>query len=456
MTAIATALAAVVGDERVVRGPVDAYVKDETETRLIVGSCAAVVEPRSTEEVAAVVRWAYEHEVPVVPRGGGTGYAGGAVPFAGSVVVSLAKLTAFRRFDPELWRAEVEAGVTTHLLQRRARENGLLYPPDPGAGEQSHIGGNIATNAGGPHAFKYGTTGAWITGIEAVVPPGEVITIGGAITKDVAGYDLKHVLIGSEGTLGVITCAWVRFIPAPEARHPVVGLFPSTATGVEAIEAMVGSGVAVAVLDYLDHGALAAAPPAFADGDVAERVGFALLCEADGTAVEARSVRAAAIAVVEECGGLAVAPLDASGVAAVWRWREGMTGAVTTVRGGKVSEDIVVPLDRLREAIDGTHAIGDAVGLPACSWGHAGDGNLHSTFLVDTSDPDQLRRAEAGAVALFDLAVELGGSLSGEHGLGLVKSGQLERFWAPRKLELHRGIKTLFDPKGLMNPGKKQ
>jgi glycolate oxidase subunit GlcD len=456
VTAIAEALATVVGDDRVVRGPVDAYVKDETETRLLIGSCAAVVEPRSTEEVAAVVRWAYEREVPVVPRGGGTGYAGGAVPFAGSIVLSLAKLTAFRRFDPELWRAEVEAGVTTHLLQRRARESGLLYPPDPGAGEQSQLGGNIATNAGGPHAFKYGTTGAWITGLDAVVPPGDVITIGGPITKDVAGYDLKHVLIGSEGTLGVITCAWVRFIPAPEARHPVVGLFPSTAAGVEAIEAMVGNGVAVAVLDYLDHGALAAAPPNFAGGDVAERMAFALLCEADGPAVEARSLRAEAIAVIEECGGLAVAPLDASGAAAVWRWREGMTGAVTTVRGGKVSEDIVVPLDRLLEAIERTHAIADAVGLRACSWGHAGDGNLHSTFLVDTSDPDELRRAEEGAVALFELAIELGGSLSGEHGLGLVKSGHLERFWAPRKLELHRGIKTLFDPKGLMNPGKKQ
>jgi len=453
VTAIAAALAEVVGDDCVVRGPIDAYLKDETETRLLVGACAAVVEPRSTEEVAAVVRWAYEHEVPVVPRGGGTGYAGGAVPFAGSIVLSLAKLTAFRHFDPELWRAEVEAGVTTHRLQQRARESGLLYPPDPGAGEQSQLGGNIATNAGGPHAFKYGTTGAWITGIEAVVPPGEVVTVGGSIRKDVAGYDLNHVLIGSEGTLGVITAAWVRFIPAPEARHPVVGLFPSTDAGVDAIEVMVGSGVAVAVLDYLDQGALAAAPPGFADGFDAA---FAVLCEADGTAAEALSMRADAIAVVEEYGGLAVAPLDATGVAEIWRWREGMTGAVTTVRGGKVSEDIVVPLDRLREAIERTQAIGDAVGLPACSWGHAGDGNLHSTFLVDTSDPDQLRRAEEGAVALFDLAVELGGSLSGEHGLGLVKSGQLERFWTPRKLELHRGIKTLFDPKGLMNPGKKQ
>jgi glycolate oxidase subunit GlcD len=453
MTAIADGLATVVGEDRVVRGPLDAYVKDETETRLLIGSCAAVVEPRSTEEVADVIRWAYERDVPVVPRGGGTGYAGGAVPFAGSVVLSLAKLTAFRRFDPELWRAEVEAGVTTHVLQRRARESGLLYPPDPGAGEQSQLGGNIATNAGGPHAFKYGTTGTWITGLEVVVPPGEVITIGGAITKDVAGYDLKHVLIGSEGTLGIITCAWVRSTPAPEARYPVVGFFPSTAAGVEAIDAMVGNGVAVAVLDYLDHGALAAARPSFAEGFDAA---FALLCEADGSAAEARSVRADAIAVVEECGGLAVAPLDATEAAEIWRWREGMTGAVTTVRGGKVSEDIVVPLDRLGEAIERTHAIGDAVGLPACSWGHAGDGNLHSTFLVDTNDPDQLRRAEAGAVELFDLAIELGGSLSGEHGLGLVKSGQLERFWAPRKLELHRGIKTLFDPKGLMNPGKKQ
>lgn len=439
-----------------VGGPVDAYLKDETETRLLVGSCAAVVEPRSTEEVAAVVRWACEHEVAVVPRGGGTGYAGGAVPFGDSVVISLAQLHAFRHFDPELWRAEVEAGVTTHALKRRARENGLLYPPDPGAGEQSQLGGNIATNAGGPHAFKYGTTGAWITGLEAVVPPGDVITVGGPITKDVAGYDLKRLLIGSEGTLAVITSAWVRFIPAPEAHHPVVGFFSNTADGVEAIETMLGNGVAVAVLDYLDRGALDAAPPGFAAGYDRGEVAFALLCEADGSATEARSVRADAIAVIEECHGLAVAPLDASGVASVWRWREGMTSAVTTVRGGKVSEDIVVPVDRLREAIERTQAIGDAVGLPACSWGHAGDGNLHSTFLVDTSDADQLERAEAGAVALFDLAIELGGSLSGEHGLGLVKSGHLERLWAPRNLELHRGIKELFDPEGLMNPGKKR
>jgi glycolate dehydrogenase FAD-linked subunit len=456
MSAIADALATVVAPDSIVRGPVDAYLRDETETRRLVGDCAAVVEPRSAEEIVALVRWAYEREVPLVPRGGGTGYAGGAVPFAGSVVLSLARLTAFRRFDPELWRAEVEAGVTTHRLRQRARENGLLYPPDPGAGEQSQLGGNIATNAGGPHAFKYGTTGAWITGIEAVIPPGDLITIGGPIRKDVAGYDLKDLLVGSEGTLGVITAAWVRFIPAPEAHHPIVGFFSSTAAGVEAIEAMVGSGVSVAVLDYLDRGALAAAPPGFVAREIADGSMFALLCEADGSADEAGSLRRDAIAVIEESGGLAVAPLDALDVAAVWRWREGMTSAVTTVRGGKVSEDIVVPLDRLGEAIERTQEIGEVVGLPACSWGHAGDGNLHSTFLIRTTDPGELERAEAGAIALFDLAIELGGSLSGEHGLGLVKSGHLERFWAPRKLELHRGIKALFDPKGLLNPGKKR
>jgi len=208
-------LANAVGREAIVEGDLRSYLSDETETRNLVGSCGAVVQPCTTDEVAAVVRWAYERDVPLVTRGGGTGYAGGAVPFGDSVVLSLARLNRVRQFDPLLWRIHVEAGITTQQVRELARNNGLFYPPDPGAGEQSQIGGNIATNAGGPHAFKYGTTAAWVTGIEAVVPPGDVVTVGGAIRKDVAGYDLKHVLSGSEGTLGVITAAWLWTAPFP-------------------------------------------------------------------------------------------------------------------------------------------------------------------------------------------------------------------------------------------------
>src|SRR5436190_115252 len=207
------------------------YLTDQTEARGLTGRADAVALPRSAEEVAEVVAWCYERGVAVVPRGGGTGYAAGAVPLNGGVVLSLERLARVRSFDPLLWRMEVEAGVTTANVRRVAREGGLLFAPDPGAAEQSQIGGNIATNAGGPHAYKYGVTGAWVLGLEAVVAPGEVVRFGGPVRKDVAGYDLKHLLVGSEGTLGVITSSWLRLTPAPEAAWPVIGVFDGVRAG---------------------------------------------------------------------------------------------------------------------------------------------------------------------------------------------------------------------------------
>lgn len=452
---LADQLAGAVGAEVVHRGDSRAYLSDETETRNLVGACDVVALPRSTAEVAAIVRWAYENGVPIVPRGGGTGYAGGAVPLDGGVVVSLERMNAVRAFEPFLWRMHAEAGVTTHRVQQLARENGLYYPPDPAAGEQSHIGGNIATNAGGIHTFKYGTTGAWVTGLEVVVPPGEVVTVGGAIRKDVAGYDLKHLFVGSEGTLGIVTAAWLRLIPAPEVAYPVAGFFPTVADGAEAIEAVLGNGLLVAALEFLDRGALAAAPAPFEDVERIGGHGMAVICEADGSRADAASLREEVIAVFSEGATAIHAPTDPVDVAALWRWREGMTGAVTAQRGGKVSEDIVVPVDRLASAIERTQQIGEEIGLPACSWGHAGDGNLHSTFLVDKRDHAQVAAAERGAEELFAFAIEAGGSISGEHGIGAVKRGHLEDLWPGRGVELHRGIKALVDPQGLMNPGKK-
>jgi glycolate oxidase subunit GlcD len=446
-------LAALVGRDNVLPGTSAAYLTDQTESRNLRGRADAIALPGSTDEVAAVLAWCYDHDTAVIPRGGGTGYAGGCVPVDGGVVLALDRLNRVRTFDPLLWRMEVEAGVTTGEVRRRARENGLLFPPDPGGAEQSHIGGNIAANAGGPHAFKYGVTGAWVTGLEAVVPPGDVVRVGGAIRKDVAGYDLKSLLIGSEGTLGIVTAAWLRLIPAPEAALPVVALFGSVADGCEAIEAVVGRGLVVAALEYLDGGALAAAPPPFAGGVEAAR--FAVLAEADGSEAETAALRRELRELFAGTALAVHAPEAPADIAALWRWRDGLTFAVTAQRGGKVSEDIVVPLDRLCEAVEETVAIGTAHGLAACSWGHAGDGNLHSTFLVDRRDAGELEAAERAAEELFALAARLGGSISGEHGVGLVKRGQLGRVWAPRALEIHAGIKQLFDPKNLLNPGKK-
>jgi glycolate oxidase subunit GlcD len=447
-------LARLLGAGSVLPGDTAVYLSDETEGRGLRGRADAVALPETPDQAAAVVRWCNDHDVPVVPRGGGTGFAAGAVPLDGGVVLALERLDRVRSFDPLLWRACVEAGMRTAAVRTLAREGGLVFPPDPGAAEQSQIGGNVATNAGGPHAFKYGATGAWVTGIEAVVMPGEVVRVGGAVRKDVAGYDLRALLVGSEGTLGVITAVWLRLLPAPEAFLPVVAFYEGVVSGCSAIERVLGNGITAAALEFLDAGTLAAAGPSF-PGGVPAGAGFLVLAEADGSLAEAQRLRAELEAVLAEDALGVVAPAGAAEVEALWRWRDGVSIAVSAQRGGKVSEDIVVPLDRLAEAVAETVAIGERHELPACSWGHAGDGNLHATFLVDPHDDEALGRAEAAAGELFALAAGLGGSISGEHGLGWVKRGRLGLQWSPEAVELHARIKQVFDPRNLLNPGKK-
>jgi glycolate oxidase subunit GlcD len=420
-----------------------------TEARGLAGRADAVALPRTAEEVAEVVTWCYERGVAIVPRGGGTGYAGGSVALDGGVVLSLERLDRVRSFDPLLWRIEVEAGMRTAEVRRVAREGGLLFAPDPGAAEQSQIGGNIATNAGGPHAYKYGVTGAWVLGLEAVVAPGELVRFGGPVRKDVAGYDLKHLLVGSEGTLGVITSAWLRLTPAPEAAWPVVGFFDGVRAGAAAIERVVGCGLPVAALEYLDSETMRYAGPTF-PGE-APAGAFAVLAEADGSHDEAARVRSELLEVLGEDALALYAPEALQDIAALWRWRDGLALVVDAQRGGKASEDIAVPLDRLGEAIEASLEAGRRVGIPAASWGHAGDGNLHTTFLLAGDDERELALSEA----LFDIALRLGGTISGEHGVGFVKRNWLERQLGPRAFELHTAIKRAFDPQNLLNPGKK-
>jgi glycolate oxidase subunit GlcD len=436
--------------EAVLDGTPDEYLTDFTRAP---GRADAVVLPRDADEVAAVLAWCYERDVPVVPRGGGTGAAAGAVP-DGGVVLALDRLDRIRSFEPELWRIHVEAGVSTGRLKQVVRDGGLMFAPDPGAPEQSQIGGNIATNAGGPHAFKYGVVSDWVMGLEAALPPGELVSVGGAIRKDVAGYDLKRLLVGSEGTLGIVTAAWLKLLPAPETVLPVAIFHRSTADGCAALLRVIGSGIVAAALDVLDAETLACGGSSF-PGGVPDGAGFVLLAEADGSRDEAERIAAELVEVAGEGSVGVYAPRDREGVDAFWRWRSGLAFAVLARRGGVVAEDIVVPLDRVEEAMDETLEIGRRHDLVGLSFGHAGDGNLHSAFLVSPEEPDELRRAELAVDDLFDLAVRLGGSVSGEHGLGLLKRGQLARQWPSRALDLHAEIKRLFDPKNLLNPGKK-
>jgi glycolate oxidase subunit GlcD len=446
-------LALVVSPEAIVE-PKGQYLAD-LMGRGVQGTADAVVLPSTTEEVAAVMRWCYEHDVPLTARGGGTGLAGGAIPVDGGVVLGFERLNRVRRFDPLLWRMHVEAGVTTADVQRLARESGLRFPPDPGAAEISQIGGNIACNAGGPHAFKYGVTGHWVTGIEAVVPPGEIVRVGGPVRKDVAGYDLRDLLVGSEGTLGLVTAAWLRLVPAPELELPVIGLYRDADAGVSAIERVLGSGVVPAAIEYMDGVTLSFSGDAYPFG-VPDGAAFMVITEADGAASEARRVAGELQEALAEDAVAVHAPEDPSDVAELWRWRGGVAFAILAQRGGAFSEDIAVPLDRLRDVAHETLAIGERHGVVALSFGHAGDGNIHSTFLFAPDDEDEARRADAACHDLFDLALRLDGTVTGEHGIGWLKRGQLERQLGAVGYDLHLRIKNAFDPKGLLNPGKKR
>lgn len=427
---------------------------DATASRGLSGTAEALVLPGSATEVAAVVAWCYERDVPIFTRGGGTGLAAGAVP-DGGIVLSLERIDAIRTVDPGQWRIETEAGVRTARIHRVARENGLVFPPDPGAAEQSTIGGNIATNAGGPHAFKYGVTGNWVTGLEVVLPPGEIVRFGGPVRKDVAGLDLVHLLTGSEGTLGIITAAWLRLLPAPEEQEIIVGFYADLEAGCAAIAEVMATGLRPAVLEFLDGGALAASIGSFpfaAPG----APGFAVIAEVDGDAA-AVDAAAAELATVLSHDALAGA-LRLKGrrdVRSLRSWRDGVSIAVSAQRGGKVSEDIVVPVERLAEAVRGTLEIGARHGLAACSWGHAGDGNVHASYLIEAGEEDELVRAERAADETFGLALELGGSISGEHGVGSLKTGWVESALGPRPARIQQEIKRTFDPKLLLNPGKK-
>jgi FAD/FMN-containing dehydrogenase len=269
------------------------------------------------------------------------------------------------------------------------------------------------------------------------------------VRKDVAGYDLGALLTGSEGTLGIITAAWLRLVPAPEAQLPVVAAYPDATAGCGALLRVLERGVLPSALEFFDEGATRAAGGSFPEGGLR---GFILVAEADGSAAEAARVRDELVEALTPGAGVVHAPGRAR---AVWRWRDGVSLAVTAVRGAKLSEDIAVPVDRLEEAIAQTVAIAAGHGLEACSWGHAGDGNVHASFLLDAGDGAQRARADEAARELFHLAVRLGGTVTGEHGIGVLKRGQLTRQWAPAAVAAQRAIKHALDPKGLLNPGKK-
>jgi FAD/FMN-containing dehydrogenase len=361
--------------------------------------------------------------------------AGGAVPADGGVVIALERMARVRALEPGCWRIAVDAGLTTAHAQRIARENGLFLPPNPGAAEQSQLGGNLATNAAGPRAFKYGSIGGFVTGLEVAIPPGELLSIGGAASRDVAG-------------------CWLRLLPAPDTRATAVAFYPSTERLAAGVLGVLASGRVPAAVEYLDGGALSAVASTY-PGDLPPAAAGAILVELDGSG---REVAAAAEEIAEALGSSSLArPLTVTGPRSdrLLAWRESVSSAVAAQAGAKLSEDVSVPVEHLAQVIDAVIELGARHGLQACSWGHAGNGTIHASFLVSPESDEELTRAQQAAAELFSLTIDVGGSVSGEHGVGMLKRELLERQWPGPAVRLHRDIKSLFDPKNLMNPGKK-
>ncbi len=410
----------------------------------------AVVFPASTEEVAGIVAVCATAGAAVVPRGAGTGYAGGATA-DGGVVLNLCRMTALSPVDAEAQRVSAQAGVVTARVHAAAARAGLYYPPDPGSSTTCTIGGNVACNAAGPHTLRYGTTTDFVAGLTVVCADGRVTRLG-------EGADAGHLvplLCGSEGTLAVVTEVLLRLIPAPAARATLAGTFDGMEAAAAAVAAITEAGMVPAALEFLDRAALDAIAATEA-GEVAPGAGALLIVEVEGPPaevnVQAEGVRAALARAGAETIDHATSAEEA---ARLWRLRKSVSAAVAKVQIGKVNEDVVVPRDRVAELVARSRAIGLENELHVVNFGHLGDGNIHTTFLIDPRVPGQRLQAASAAQQLFEVVLAMGGCLSGEHGVGTAKLAYVERQLGREQVALMRRVKSAMDPRGVLNPGKK-
>jgi glycolate oxidase len=413
----------------------------------------AIVFPAATAEVAGVIQVAAHHGIPLIPRGAGTGYAAGAAPRHGGIVLSLARMNRILGLEPDALRLYAEAGAITRSIHSAALQAGLYYPPDPGSSPTCTIGGNVACNAAGPHTLRYGVTADYVAGLTAVLGDGTVLRLGEG--GDGTRPELLPLLAGSEGTLAVITEVLLRLLPHPESRATVAATFGSMEDASSAVAAIAAAGVVPAALEFLDAGALAAVRRAGGGtlgGDAAALVIFEVEGTADATAAEANAVREAATAARATSFEVASTQQEAD---RLWQARKAVSAAVAKVMIGKLNEDVVVPRDRIAEVVGFTDQLGQRHELPVVNFGHLGDGNLHATFLIDPRISGDRERADRAAAELFDRVLAVGGSLSGEHGVGQAKLAYVERQLGPGGVALMRRIKHALDPRGTLNPGKK-
>ncbi|MBP9604081.1 MAG: FAD-binding protein [Chromatiaceae bacterium] len=414
----------------------------------------AVVLVETAEQVVPLVELCNRERLPLVARGRGTGTTGATVPDRGGLVLSFERMERILRIDPDDRLAIVEPGVTNQALQAALAPRGFFWPPDPTSAATCTLGGNLACNAAGPRAVKYGTPRENTLGLTAVTGAGELMRAGVRTTKGVVGYDLTRLIIGSEGTLALITQATLKLTPLAEARRTLRASYADIHAAAAAVSAIMAQPVTPCALEFMDGSAIGMARHV-GDLGLPPGTGALLMIEVDGPA---HGIDQAAAAIAQAAGSPGLLELstaaNAQEVAALWKTRAALSPALRQIAPKKINEDVVVPVSRLGTFIEGVDRLGQEHAIRIVNFGHAGNGNIHVNLLVNPDDPEEMARADACLDAVFSLVIALEGTLSGEHGVGLAKRDHIHRELDPVILRLMHGIKHQFDPNGILNPGK--
>ncbi len=445
----------VVGKKHVLHTPEDLAVYSYDGT-FAESSPEVVILPANTEEVSQLVKLASEARVPIVPRGMGSGMAAGSIPMvAGGMVISLTRMNHILEIDTENATVLTEAGVITADLQAAVEEIGLFYPPDPSSIRHSTIGGNIACNAGGPRCLKYGVTGDYVLGLTVVLADGRILKTGGKPIKDVTGYDLNGLFTGSEGTLGLVTEALLRLVAKPHYAKTALAEFAALDDASRTVTAILSAGIIPASLELMDRTALVCIEEAMHLG-LNTDVEASLIIETDGADEQTvRSEIEACAKICKETGAQSVKlAQNETERASLWRARRSISPSLARKAPNKLGEDITVPRSAIPEVVQRLRTISAKHGLPIVIFGHAGDGNLHPNILFDKRQPDQWQEVEKMVAEVFEVSLAVGGTLSGEHGVGMLKRPYMEKALGPISIDVQRHIKRALDPFNILNPGK--
>lgn len=447
------AIRTLVGDDALLTDPADCWPYGYDNSRQHQPP-EAVAFATTHEQVCGIIRLCNAHRVPLTPRGRGTGTTGATVPTHGGLVLSLERMDRILRIDPENRLMVVEPGVTNQAVQDAAGEHGFFWPPDPTSAAFCTVGGNLAYNSAGPRAVKYGTPRDNTLGLRAVTGAGEEIRTGVMTTKGVVGYDFTRLLIGSEGTLAIITEATLRLTPLAEGRRTLQAVYKDMGAAARAVSAIMAQPVIPCALEFIDGTAIEMIR-SYSEATLPENAGGMLMIEVDGpeSCLDSAADAVKQAAEVDGCLSCVLARTQAE-VQALWRTRKALSPALRNVAPKKINEDVVVPVSRIPALIEGLQRLAKTYGITIVNFGHAGNGNIHVNLLVDPDDPVQMDAAEKCLDEVFRLVLDLEGTISGEHGVGLVKREFVAREIDPVTLDLMRRIKQQFDPLDLLNAGK--